>query len=36
MMQTFCHGRRRPFSQPCLPIYAGIAIRAGALLMRYA
>ena len=36
MMQTLCHGRRRPFLPQCLPVYAGIAIRAGALLVRYA
>lgn len=35
MMQTFCHGRRRPFAPPYLLIYAGIVIHAGALLMRY-
>jgi hypothetical protein len=36
MMQTSCHGRRRPFLPQCLLIYAGIVIHAGALLMRYA
>lgn len=36
MMQTLCHGLRCPFALPCLLIYAGIAIHAGALLMRYA
>lgn len=35
-MQTLCHGLRRPFALPCLPIHAGIAIHAGALYMRHA